>query len=51
MRWAAAENVHTLYSPPQYPQGAFSHSARAAPILASFNPGTPLQTIPLQKRA
>ena len=32
-------------------QGALSHSAGTAPIIALFIPGTPLKTTPLQRRA
>ena len=32
-------------------QGAFSHSARTAPIITLFILGTPLKTAPLQKHA
>ena len=31
--------------------GAFSHSARTAPIITLFIPGTPLKTTHLQKHA
>ena len=36
---------------PGVSQGAFWHSARTAPIITLFIPGTPLQTTPLQKHA
>ena len=34
-----------------HPMGAFLHSARTAPIITLFVPGTPLKTTHLQKRA
>ena len=47
---ARAKNLLHL-APYTASMGAFSHSARAAPIITLFILGTPLKTTPLQKRA